>query len=200
MLNRTRSYTRYMLRRMIEYEKPYILTGIYQKHRHESERVTFVGIHPFIPGLQNKDTRTLTDHVHVFKNQLQAVCPEWHDLLVDGKRYCIVCYSVPYESDGIQRCGIRPTLDAHMSAIMDYNQLQDEMILYQPLIERCCVDWNKFMGGQWLKKKNCILYSASQNIQDNCKHKNKVIRQERLERKRRRINRSIWRVINIKVS
>lgn len=200
MLDRTKDYTRYMLRNMLKYDKPYIVTGIYQKHRRESKRVTFTYIHPFIPGLQNKETYCLTDHAHIFVDKLSAVCPEWRDLLVDGKKYCIVCYSDPYKSDGVQRCGIKPTLDGHMAAIMEYDKLQDELVLYQPLIERTCVDWNTFMGGRWLKRNEFAMHSANQNVQDNCKYKNKVLRQKKAEKKRRQISRSVWRVINMKVS
>ena len=201
MLDQTKNYTRYMLRHLIKYDKPYIVCGVYQKHRDESERITFINVHPFIPGRQNKETCCLFDHVHLFMNKLEPTCPEWRELLKDGHRYCIVCYSKPYrDNDGVQRCGIVPTLDGMMSPIMDYDKLQEELWAYQPLIERVCVDWEQFMAGRWLKESEVTLYSASQCVQDNCRHKNKVLRQKEIERKKRKRSQSIWNVINMKVS
>ena len=201
MLDQTKNYTRYMLRNLIKYGKPYIISGVYQKHKDESERITFTNVHPFIPGKQVKDTCALFDHVHIFINHLEPVCPEWKELLKDGQRYCIVCYSKPYrDKNFVQRCGVMPTLDACIAPVMNYDKLQEEILFYQPVMERTCVDWNQFMAGRWLKEGEVILYSASQLVQDNTRHKNKVLRRKEEERKKRKRSRSIWRVINTKVS
>ena len=201
MLDQTKNHTRYMLRGLIKYGRPYIITGEYQKHRNESERITFVNIHPYIPGKQVKDSCSLFDHIHIFTDNLQKVCPEWKCWLKDGARYCLVCYSKPYRGDNNeQRCGVALTLDAGMSPIMDMKDINDNLLIYQPFINRICVNWSDFMHGRWLKEGETTLYSASQFVQDNNHHKNKVLRKKEENKKRKQRSQSIWRVINLKVS
>ena len=201
MLDQTKNHTRYMLRGLIKYGKPYILTGEYQKHKYENERITFINIHPYIPGKPVKNTCSLFDHVHVFTDNLQRTCPEWRQKLQDGVRYCLICYSKPYRGgNNEQRCGIVLTLNAGMSPVMDMEYLNEELTVYAPFIERICVDWNEYMHGRWLKENEPVLYSASQFVQDNNRHKNKVLRKKEEDKKRRQRSQSIWRVINLKVS
>lgn len=197
----TYNYTRAMLRACMKHEKPYVLAGIYQKHNDESERITFTHIHPYVPGKGLKETCRLFDHVHVFRENLDAVCPEWRSILKNGERYCLVCYSRPYrDKNSVRRCSINLTTDACIGPIIEYKQIKDFPGPYDDIINRQCLDWKDVTGGKWIKETESVLYSATKFVQDNARHRKKVEREKARKKKKDKRKSSIWRVMRMKVS
>lgn len=194
------NYTRAMLLKAKKYNKPYVLSGIYKAHnaKYEKERITFTAVRPYVPG---QETINLFDHVHVFRENLDKMCPAWKKILKDGERYCLICYSKPYMSKyNEQRCSIRLTRDIGFMPLISQKVMDNIPEIFKEILKEECIDWISFEDGKYIVKEQPVLFSASQTIQDNSRHRKKVEKERNKIKKNKKRRQSIWRVMQTKVS
>jgi hypothetical protein len=185
----------------MKYEKPYILTGVYQKHRDESLRITFVNIRPFVPGKMAGEVMRLCDHVNIRMDDLMQSCPEYASILENGKRYFLICLSQPYrDKDNTRRCSIKLTRIADTVPIIPCDETLTWPTEHEDVLSQV-VDWNDFMEGRWIRREESIyFYSRPKIVQDNAHHKTRLKKENERERKKKKRGNSIWKVLHTKVS